>query len=205
MQKIGKIIRSAMILFFVIILLVNISIIIQTKTKPDAVPSVFGYKPFIVLSGSMESKIKVGDLVIVKNVDANDLQVGDIIAFRDSKNIVTTHRIIEIKSEDNKLAFITKGDANNTKDDVIVYSNMVEGKFKTRIGKLGSAIMFIQQPIGFVVMLMSIFIICLLFYLYINRNINKDNSFKNAEERQAFEEFMKERKGANTGKHNRKH
>ena len=190
MKKAFKIIVITILL---IILIINVSIIIQTKTKPNLVPNIFGFKPFIVLSGSMESKINVGDLVFVKEVNPSKLQVGDIIAFRDSENIVTTHRIVDIETKDNELCFVTKGDANNANDDGIVYSNMVEGKYQTKIAKLGNAILFIQQPVGFVIMLMAISIICLLVYSCQSKKVTKEEKFKNEEERQAFEEFLKQR------------
>ena len=131
--------------------------------------------------------------MFVKKVNPNELKVGDIIAFRDSEDIVTTHRIVDIETKDNKLCFVTKGDANNANDDGIVYSNMVEGKYQTKIAKVGNAILFIQEPIGFVVMLMSILIICLLVYSFQSKKISKEEKFKTEEERQAFEEFMKMR------------
>ena len=190
MKKAFKIIIITVLL---VILIINVSIIIQTKTKPNLVPNILGVKPFIVLSGSMESKINVGDLVFVKEVNPSKLQVGDIIAFRDSENIVTTHRIVDIETKDNGLCFVTKGDANNANDDGIVYSNMVEGKYQTKIAKLGNAILFIQQPVGFVIMLMAISIICLLVYSCQSKKVTKEEKFKSEEERQAFEEFLKQR------------
>lgn len=188
-----RVLKIVFVTILLIILLINISIIIQTKLKPNLVPNIFGYKPFIVLSGSMESKISVGDLVFVKKVNPNELKVGDIIAFRDSEDIVTTHRIVDIETKDNGLCFVTKGDANNANDDGIVYSNMVEGKYQTKIAKLGNAILFIQQPVGFVIMLMAISIICLLVYSCQSKKVTKEEKFKSEEERQAFEEFLKQR------------
>ena len=194
MKKIGKIAKAIIIILLAIVLIVNISIIIQTKTNPDSVPSIFGYKPFIVLSGSMESQINVGDLVIVKNIAPSNLQIGDIIAFRDSENTVTTHRIVDIRTENDNLCFTTKGDANNVNDDDTVYANQVEGIYQTKFAQIGNAILFIQEPAGFATMMMLIFLICILIYLYQNRkNDDKKAKFKNAEERRAFEEFMKER------------
>ena len=190
MKKAFKIIVITILL---IILIINVSIIIQTKTKPNLVPNIFGFKPFIVLSGSMESKINVGDLVFVKEVNPSKLQVGDIIAFRDSENIVTTHRIVDIETKDNEICFVTKGDANNANDDGIVYPSMVEGKYQTKIAKLGNAILFIQQPVGFVIMLMAISIICLLVYSCQSKKVTKEEKFKSEEEKQAFEEFLKQR------------
>ena len=190
MKKAFKIIVITVLL---IVLIINVSIIIQTKTKPNLVPNILGFKPFIVLSGSMESKISVGDLVFVKEVNPNELKVGDIIAFRDSEDIVTTHRIVDIDTKDNGLCFVTKGDANNANDDGIVYPSMVEGKYQTKIAKLGNAILFIQQPVGFVIMLMAISIICLLVYSCQSKKVTKEEKFKSKEERQAFEEFLKQR------------
>ena len=44
----------------------------------------------IVLSGSMETAIYTGDLVFVKVVDTDTLKTGDIIAFRNEADTVTT-------------------------------------------------------------------------------------------------------------------
>ena len=193
MKIVGKILRIILICLLLIILAVNISIIVQSKSEPNKVPGLFGYKPFIVLSGSMESEIHVGDLVLVKEVDVNTLKKDDIIAYRDAKNTVTTHRIIEVvKDENGNLSFITKGDANSV-DDGEIKASQVEGLFQKRYGKLGSAIMFIQEPTGFAVVVLSIFIVCLLIFFWQNRRIDKDVKFESEEERKAFEEFKKSR------------
>ena len=94
--RILRVIKGIVICLLLIVLMINVYVMIQAKSKPNSVPSVFGYKPFIVLSGSMETEIYVGDLVFVKEVDPSTLQVNDIIAFRDSDNLVTTHRIINV-------------------------------------------------------------------------------------------------------------
>ena len=91
-SSISKIIKTVIIIILLIILMLNIYIMAQTKSKPNSVPSVLGYKPFIVLSGSMETEIYAGDLLIVKDVDTSTLKQDDIIAFRTPDNYVTTHR-----------------------------------------------------------------------------------------------------------------
>jgi len=187
-NKITKIIKGVIIGILSVILLINIWIVIQAKTKPNSVPSIFGYKPFIVLSGSMETKIHVGDLVFVKVVDPSTLNENDIIAFRDHENLVTTHRIINIVNTDRGKCFETKGDNNNAKDDNIVCKDNVEGLYVSRIAKLGSAILFIQEPLGFTVMMLSILLICIFIYWISNRN-NKNKISE--EELKEFEEFKK--------------
>ena len=193
MRIFKKILKVLGICLLVIILAINISIILQAKSNPDKVPSIFGYKPFIVLSGSMESEIQVGDLVLVKEVDVSSLKEQDIIAFRDKEGTVTTHRIIKvIDNKDGLNSFITKGDANNVEDGE-VNGSQVEGLYQKRFPKLGNAVMFIQKPVGFAVVVLSIFIVCLLVFMFQNRKINKEIQFENEEERKAFEEFKKSR------------
>ena len=58
-----------LLLILIPILIVNIHIMVQAKNDKDTVPNIFGYKPFIVLSGSMETKIRIGDLIITKIIN----------------------------------------------------------------------------------------------------------------------------------------
>lgn len=192
-SKISGIIKGIILLLLFAVLMINVYVIIQAKTKPNSVPSVFGYKPFIVLSGSMETEIYVGDLVFVKEVDASSLQVDDIIAFRDSENLVTTHRIVNVINTNEDVCFETKGDNNNVKDDSIVCSDNIEGKYQTKIAKIGSMILFIQEPIGFSIMMMCILIVCVFAYLLENNKINQQIELENEEERKEFEEFKREK------------
>ena len=117
------------IIFLIIcipILIINLIIIIKGNMNPDKVPDVFGYKPFAVVSGSMETSINVGDLVIAKKIDSDkSLKNGDIIAFRTSDNYVVTHRIVETKDENGKRYFTTKGDNNKSNDmDPVVFDKI---------------------------------------------------------------------------------
>lgn len=162
MQKIKKAISIIAILILLPILLMSIVILVDSYTHPDEVPSFFGWKPFIVLSGSMETQISAGDIVVVKEIDTNELKKGDIIAFKDG-NIVITHRIDEVTEIDGKTQYITKGDNNNTQDIGYVLPEQVEGVFKFKIARLGNIAMFIQTPLGMIVCLsISIIIIILL-------------------------------------------
>lgn len=128
------------------ILIANIYIIFQSKTNKNKVPSVFGYKPFIVLSGSMEGQIHKGDLILTKEVDPTTLKIKDIIAFRDAENTVTTHRIIDIVENNGKTQFITKGDNNSTQDRNLVSLEDVEGIYVGRISSFGSMMSKLSEP-----------------------------------------------------------
>lgn len=187
MKKAVKILKISAIVILSIILILNLSIMIQSKIHPDQVPSIFGYKPFVVTSGSMESSINVGDLVFIKNVNYDDLKVNDIIAFKDKNDIVTTHRIVEQVEIENEKCFRTKGDVNNTIDNDVVCKGEVEGIYSGKIAKVGDFILLIQKPLGFIVMMLTILIVCILIYFISNRNVNKLDE----EELKEFEEFKK--------------
>mgnify|MGYP004640527739 FL=1 len=161
MQKIKKAISIIVILILIPILLISIVILVDSHTHPDEVPSFWGWKPFIVLSGSMETQISAGDIVVVKEIDTNELKKGDIIAFKDG-NIVITHRIDEVTEIDGKTQYITKGDNNNTQDIGYVSPEQIEGVFKFKVSRLGNLAMFIQTPLGMIVCLSIPIIIIIL-------------------------------------------
>jgi signal peptidase len=119
---------------------------------PDEVPSFFGWKPFIVMSGSMQTEIYSGDIAVVKEVDTSTLKENDIIAFKEN-DLVVTHRIIRIEEEDGVTKFITKGDNNNAEDSGYVIAEQVEGLYQFKISRLGNLAIFIQTPIGMVICL----------------------------------------------------
>ena len=138
------------------ILLINIWIMVQANTNKDEIPSVFGYKPFIVLSGSMETEIYKGDLIISKVVDPETLKVNDIIAFRDAEDTVTTHRIIEIVDRDGEKLFITKGDNNNSQDQNLVELKDVEGLYVLRIPGIGTFMNSLAEPTTVIIAVLAI-------------------------------------------------
>ena len=61
---------------------------------------IFGLRVFSVLSGSMEPEYYTGDLIYVKPVDPETVEVGDDITFVLNKDLVVgTHRVIRIDRE----------------------------------------------------------------------------------------------------------
>lgn len=191
-----KVIKIIIVIILIPIIFVNAVIIIDSIVHKDEVPSFFGWKPFIVMSGSMEAKLYAGDLAIVKDVDKNTIKVGDIIAFQESKDFVVTHRIVgeEYTDEGEKL-FITKGDNNNTEDTNRVSLSQIEGKYVTKIAKIGKLLLFIQEPIGTVIAV-SIPIAILLVLHYVENKQNnktlKNESTENESLKQEIERLKQE-------------
>ena len=176
------------ILFLVIVLpflIFNLTLIIKSKLYPDKIADFMGYKPFIVMSGSMETTINIGNLVIVKKVNSSSIHIGDIIAFKNG-NIVISHRVKEVINDSETYKFKTKGDNNNVTDDFIVNSDAIEGIFVNKIPGLGSILLFLGKPIGLLMVILVIIIVSTALYFA------KFGYFtKNAELMREFQEFKR--------------
>lgn len=98
----------------------------------------FSYAMIAIGSGSMTGTINKGDAVIYEVVktdkmnESNKLRNGDILVFQ-KNNITVVHRIIEVKSINGTDVYQTKGDANPSKDNWLVYPNEVIGRVKLRV------------------------------------------------------------------------
>lgn len=176
------------VLFLVIVLpflIFNLTLIIKSKLYPDKIADFMGYKPFIVMSGSMETTINIGDLVIVKKVNSSSIHTGDIIAFKNG-NIVISHRVKEVINDSGTYKFKTKGDNNNVTDDFIVNSDAIEGIFVNKIPGLGSILLFLGKPIGLLMVILVIIIVSTALYF-----VKFGYSTKDAELMREFQEFKR--------------
>ena len=97
------------------------------------VPRAFGYRPYVVLSGSMEPNIHTGAVAYIDTKDT-DLAPGDVAAFYESNGAVVTHRIV---SGNETGGYTTKGDANDVEDMNIVPQENIIGTYKWSIPNLG--------------------------------------------------------------------
>ena len=170
MKKVGKVLGYIVISVLVLLVILIGIVFVQKKTNPDEIPTILGYKPFIVLSGSMETELYKGDLAIVKNVDVNDLKVNDIIAFKDTDNYIVTHRIVEI-----------------IKDSGYVEEDNIEGIYINKISGFGNVLLFMQKPSTLIVTLIIIAVGETIFILI-------DNSKLSLSDRKELEEYRRANK-----------
>lgn len=132
------------ILLFVIVLLMLVVVILQRVS--DNSISLGGYRLFTVATGSMEPKYEVGDILISKEINPNDIQIGDDIVYRGKEGSfngkVVTHQVVSIRDEEGNKKIITKGIAN-TEEDPEIDSTQVYGKVIYKVNTLS----FISQII----------------------------------------------------------
>lgn len=123
---------------------------------PIALPRLFSYGQYTVVTGSMEPKIPVGSIVYTKSVTAADIEVGDVIAF-ESYGVTITHRVVGL-TEDG--AFITQGDANDSTDFNPVYAQNVLGKVVAHIPVVGALASLLATLYGKVAAVVVLLLAC---------------------------------------------
>ncbi len=164
-NRIRNILYGIMYAVLIIIMVYNISLIAQSILKPNKTPSFLGVKTYVIISGSMEPNIEIGDIVVVKAEE--NLDIGDVISYRKGQSVIT-HRITQInKNENGEIEYKTQGDNNNVEDEESIKPSNIEGKVIKIVPKLGNVTLILQNK----VIIIFIFII---FYIYVSRNYKKN-------------------------------
>ena len=161
------------IIYYIILIplsIVAILVVYQSIRYPDKIPDIFGYKLFMVLDPYMDDSAKFGDLAITKNVNPNDIEVNNVIAFRNETNTVTMHRVLKITEEydedyqEKGLFFTMDISKNESTDAKYISEKKLEGKLKYSIPKIGLILMIIQEPLVTAIIIIFILIIGLIIY-----------------------------------------
>ena len=169
-QRTRKIISIIAYVILVPLLVYNLSLIFQALINPDRTPSFFGIKTYVIISGSMQPKLDIGDIVVVKDTNEENIKENDVISFRKGQGVVT-HRIIKIEDTEGKKLYITKGDNNNVEDSDKITHESIEGKVIGSIKYLGNISLILQGK-------MAIIVIAIFVYIYISRSGRKNAKLK---------------------------
>lgn len=97
---------------------------------------IFPIKPVAIASGSMEPELYVGDVVVIKKCNSNDVEEGDIIEYK-MEGYTIIHRIKHKNQKNGQFIFITQGDNNNVEDSEPVLEEQLIGKVIFKIKFLG--------------------------------------------------------------------
>ena len=111
-----------------------------------AAPLAVGFKPVVVLTGSMEPAFSPGTVIYYKSVSFESVQKDDIISFskNDDARSMVTHRVYAV--DEQRREFRTKGDANNAPDPRPVAFADVRGKVMNyHLPVVGFGVKYIQN------------------------------------------------------------
>jgi len=122
-------------------------------TPAGQVPRVMGFSLLRVLTDSMEPEIPAQSMLLVKAVDPQTLEIGDVITFFSSdptlSGALNTHRIVRIETPHSNLQFVTKGDTNESEDPQLVPASQVVGKVLRVSPIFGKAVGLLSTPLVF--------------------------------------------------------
>ncbi|MGN1378892.1 MAG: signal peptidase I [Bacilli bacterium] len=142
-----KIIKAIVTLFIIFV----VSIIFIQRVSDNKI-SLGGISIYTIITPSMVPKYNIGDMVIAKKVDVNNLRKGDDVVYLGNKDDfdgkIITHEIMNIENENGKILFHTKGIANDI-EDPIVSEEQIMGKviFKSKLLSLISKV--VNNSYGF--------------------------------------------------------
>ena len=117
--------RILKVIFTVFLIFALIVVLIQKFFNNKAI---MGYRVFSVASESMKEEYSIGDIIIIKEVDASELKVGDNVTYVGRKGnlsgLIITHKIMSVRKDNNDYYYITKGTSNEIEDPEISYQQI---------------------------------------------------------------------------------
>ena len=176
-KKVLKIVLNVFLWLFVAFAVVVTVLAFAAQRSADGVPTVGGKCYLTVLSDSMSPTFKKGDLLIAKKLTGSqkaELKVGDVISyFTDidgdgQENEINSHRIVQINYDENGdvYSYITQGDnreMSRVPDEPVRWQYVISKWESGRIRGLGGFLNFLQQPKGFLIVIVLPLV---LFFLY---------------------------------------
>jgi signal peptidase len=124
-----------------------IAVVISGVTLCLLALAILGYRPLVVRSASMAPTLDVGDLIVVDEVRARDVAVGDIVTFddRDRSGEVVTHRVVRVSDGGEDIRFETRGDANSTSERWSRPPDAVVPRLSLRVPAVGRALGWLRD------------------------------------------------------------
>ena len=126
-------------------------------------PALVGWTPRVILSGSMEPRIHVGDVVVTRDVPAASLVKGQVITVTDPDHPgkTRTHRVLR-READGSLTL--KGDANRDADTARISVDAVQGVGVLRVPFVGRPAYWVAErnwlALGLTAGLLGLCVIC---------------------------------------------
>ena len=115
---------------------------------------------------SMTPTLSPGDVLLLQGVSPDEIEVGDIIVFRNPRNPddLIVHRVVQIVIRDSRYYFTTKGDNPRTNPWSLSYerdfsATYIMGKMIFRVPFIGWVWIAVKTPVGTAVLIGCIILI----------------------------------------------
>ena len=193
----------SIVLVIFLILMTSLSVLLGVSGLDRETPkSILGFSAFIVVSSSMTPVFDAGDVIILRSIDTDKLEIGDIVTCTTVSSSLLTHRLVDIYGEAEEKRFVTRGEANNA-DDEPIEADRILGKVLFSLDRMGSFMLRLKEPSGIIILIaviaLGLFVIPSLFDLYLKKKTVSDVDGGNETNRKtAAEEAGKDIQPENT-------
>lgn len=164
LKKILSVLSAFVCFLLTMIVLINLTLVIESVVSPSEPPNILGYVPIVRnASYSYNSpSIPDGALGLAKTEDTYNLQKGDTVAFinpkysssdveaRNNMLIGTIYGVNET-NELQKSYTVQGMDTTSSQDSITIYCDEIVGKIAFSIPYLGYILSFVQKPIGIII------------------------------------------------------
>lgn len=140
-KKIIKIVSKILYqLLIIMCLILTIIIVMQKVTNSNR--TILGYRIFRVITGSMEPEYDIGQVVICKEVEPNEINVGNDIVYLGTygeySGKIIMHEVVGIDQDENgnNVNFHAKGLHSASVEDPQIKANQIFGVVKFKSGIL---------------------------------------------------------------------
>ena len=139
-----------------LVLMVALVIFVFISRASGHTPSIFGNRIYRVQTDSMVPTLEVGDVILVRDADPEDIHNGDIITYRVTSGELAgqtiTHRVAQDPEVRNGVYYYrTKGDREGAVMDAEISYDQVEGKYVNTLAFLNKMYSFFLSPTGLIV------------------------------------------------------
>ncbi len=188
-----------------IVIIVALLYTIINLSGSNEISTILGHTVGAVQSGSMSGTFEKGDIIISKQINGEEVKVGDVISFwyndpQAQQIIVVTHRVIELR-EDGKI--VTQGDVANKANSVdkveVISKGDVISRYSFKIPYVGAVLDFINTSTGFFVCILIPVFLFLFWQIYVfivtvsdSKKLAKEKAI-NDQARALAEQMLKER------------
>lgn len=163
MKNKRSLIKKILNILLTVVLIVLLAVVVVTMVVriTGSTPSIGGYMIFRVTTGSMEPELKVGDVILTREIDAvTDIEEGDVITYEGTSGSyadkLITHKVITAPYEENGIYYLVTQGVANPEPDPVIAEYQVVGIMITKIPFLGAIYSFFLTPWGLIVAILLI-------------------------------------------------
>lgn len=154
-----------MVIFSLIVVVYVGDLLVNSKSGNNKNPL---FSTYVIVSPSMVPTIMINDAIVIKRVDNDSYNIGDIITFASNdinyKGLMVTHRIVKKENLSYKSSiYTTKGDNNLRIDPTSVQTDSIRGRVLFKIPKVGYIKEFFSKPINYFLCLLVPAVIFILY------------------------------------------